>query len=261
MIKFEKWHGNGNDFVIINSIEQKIKLKKSFIKDIADRNKGVGFDQLIHVCLPTKDNKDFFVRFYNSDGSEAGMCLNGIRCASRYVWKNAFAPLGNIRIQTKTRNLLCSTASKNKASVLVDYPSSINEIDLYKKIKRKVNSEFFLSNIGNNHLCIKMNSIEKVDLILIYQDLEKLIKKFDINLSIFKKTKASVDIRTYENGVGETLSCGSASLSIASHYLNKGFKSMKISSMGGDLIFRDVKGGILMTGPTSFSYEGNVNEL
>ena len=260
MIKFEKWHGNGNDFFIINSIEQKIKLKKSFIKDIADRNKGVGFDQLIHVCLPTKDNKDFFVRFYNSDGSEAGMCLNGIRCASKYVWKNAFAPLGNIRIQTKTKNLLCSTASKNKASVLVDYPSSINEIDLYKKIKRKVNREFFLSNIGNNHLCIKMNSIEKVDLILIYQDLEKLIKKFDINLSIFKKTKASVDIRTYENGVGETLSCGSASLSIASHYLNKGFKSIKISSMGGDLIFRDVKDGILMTGPTSFSYEGNVNE-
>jgi diaminopimelate epimerase len=92
MIKFEKWHGNGNDFVIINSIEQKIKLKKSFIKDIADRNKGVGFDQLIHVCLPTKDNKDFFVRFYNSDGSEAGMCLNGIRCSSKYLWKNSFAP-------------------------------------------------------------------------------------------------------------------------------------------------------------------------
>ena len=260
MISFEKWHGNGNDFVIINSIEQEIKLKKSFIRNIADRNKGIGFDQLIHVCLPTKDNKDFFVRFYNCDGSEAGMCLNGIRCASRYLWKNAFTPLKNIKIQTKTKNLLCSPTSKNSASVLVDYPIYNNKIDLFKKIKKKVKKEFFLSNIGNNHLCINMDSIEKVDLNLIYKDLEKLIKKFDINLSIYKKRKASIDIRTYENGVGETLSCGSASLSVASHYLNKGFQSIKVSSMGGDLTFRDVKDGILMTGPTSFSYEGNVNE-
>tara|TARA_B000000475_G_scaffold246310_1_gene219957 strand:+ start:5482 stop:6264 length:783 start_codon:yes stop_codon:yes gene_type:complete len=260
MINFEKWHGNGNDFVIINSIEQKINLKKSSIKNIADRNKGIGFDQLIHVCLPTKDDKDFFVRFYNSDGSEAGMCLNGIRCASRYLWKNTFTPLKNIRIQTKTKDLLCSPVSMNKASVLVDYPHSINKINLIKKIKKKIKREFFLLNFGNNHLCINMNSIDKVDLNLIYRDLEKLIKEFDINLSIFKKNKTSVDIRTFENGVGETLSCGSASLSVASHYLNNGFKSIKISSMGGDLIFRDVKNGILMTGPTSFSYEGNVNE-
>jgi diaminopimelate epimerase len=92
MINFEKWHGNGNDFVIINSIEQSIKLKKSFIKKISDRNKGIGFDQLIVIGLPTKYDHDFFVRFYNSDSSEASMCLNGIRCASSYIWKNSLAP-------------------------------------------------------------------------------------------------------------------------------------------------------------------------
>ena len=85
MVEFEKWHGNGNDFVIVNSIEQELKIKKSFIKKISDRNKGVGFDQLIYVGLPTKDQYSFFVRFYNSDGSEAGMCLNGIRCAASYI--------------------------------------------------------------------------------------------------------------------------------------------------------------------------------
>ena len=65
MIEFEKWHGNGNDFVIVNSIEQELKIKKSFIKKISDRNKGIGFDQLIHIGLPTKDQYSFFVRFYN----------------------------------------------------------------------------------------------------------------------------------------------------------------------------------------------------
>ena len=76
MLNFEKWHGNGNDFVIINSIEEKVKIKKSLLKKISNRNKGIGFDQFINICLPTKDDKDFFIKFYNSDGTEAGMCLS-----------------------------------------------------------------------------------------------------------------------------------------------------------------------------------------
>ena len=53
MVNFEKWHGNGNDFVIINSIDKKIRITKTFIKKTGDRNKGIGFDQLIFVTLPT----------------------------------------------------------------------------------------------------------------------------------------------------------------------------------------------------------------
>ena len=54
MIEFEKWHGNGNDFVIVNSIEQELKIKKSFIKKISDRNKGIGFDQLVTINTGSK---------------------------------------------------------------------------------------------------------------------------------------------------------------------------------------------------------------
>jgi len=57
MIDFEKWHGNGNDFVIINSIEVKTKINKNLITRISDRNKGIGFDQLINICLPTKETQ------------------------------------------------------------------------------------------------------------------------------------------------------------------------------------------------------------
>ena len=61
MTEFEKWHGNGNDFVILNSIEHELKIKKSFISKISNRNKGIGFDQLIHIGLPTKDKYNFFI--------------------------------------------------------------------------------------------------------------------------------------------------------------------------------------------------------
>ena len=116
MTEFEKWHGNGNDFVILNSIEHELKIKKSFISKISNRNKGIGFDQLIHIGLPTKDKYNFFIRFYNSDGSEAGMCLNGIRCAASYIWKNKLAPISNILVQTKNIHLECIPNSNDKVS-------------------------------------------------------------------------------------------------------------------------------------------------
>lgn len=258
MINFEKWHGNGNDFVIINSIEESIKLKKSFIKRIADRNMGVGFDQLIHIGLPTKGNHDFFVKFYNADGSEAGMCLNGIRCASSYVWKKSLAPKREINLRTKHMNIKCSPKGDSQVSALIRRPCKIDNQLLDKKLKKIISDDIFLSNIGNNHLGIKMQSVEKVDLNMLYKKLEKLIKSLDINLSIFTKKDKFIQIRTYENGVGETLSCGSAALCVASYFIND--KAIKIKSFGGQLRFENHQDGILMSGPTNFIYKGNIDE-
>ena len=260
MIDFEKWHGNGNDFVIVNSIETKTKISKNLITRISDRNKGIGFDQLINICLPTKDDKDFFIKFFNSDGSEAGMCLNGIRCASSYIWNNEFAPKKAINIQTKSKNIMCTPEKNNMVRVAIDFPETFEGNNLATKIKNKINDDFFMLNIGNNHLCIKKESIEKVNLNKMYKKLEAIIKKSDINLSIYKKKGALIDIRTYENGVGETLSCGSASLCIASNFLTEDSLSMKTKSMGGELVFKKDENVILMSGPASFIYKGNINE-
>tara|TARA_B100001758_G_C18402632_1_gene609974 strand:+ start:233 stop:1018 length:786 start_codon:yes stop_codon:yes gene_type:complete len=261
MINFEKWHGNGNDFAIINSIENKIKLNKSFIRKTADRNKGIGFDQLIHIGLPTKHDYDFFIRFYNSDGSEAGMCLNGIRCAARYIWNNNLFPLRQIEIQTKRKNLKCSPKNKNNVSVLIDSPIEMQTPDLeHNTIKKVLGDDFFLSHIGNNHLCVKKKSIDRVNLEELYKNLENVLKKYECNLSIFKKNKGLIQIRTYENGTGETLSCGSAALCVAAKFLVDNKNSLKISSIGGELEFSFHEDVILMSGPTNFIYKGNVNE-
>ena len=68
MTSFDKMHGNGNDFVVVNSIEKDLVLRKSLIKKLSDRNCGIGFDQLILISVPTKDNHDFSVKFFNADG-------------------------------------------------------------------------------------------------------------------------------------------------------------------------------------------------
>ena len=188
------------------------------------------------------------------------MCLNGIRCGARYIWDNSLHPLSPIKIQTKTKNILCSLKKKD-VSVLIEEPSKIRvprEID--KKIEAIAGKKFFFSNIGNNHLCIEKKSIERLNLDDLYKGLDATLKKFDINLSIFKKNQDDIQIRTYENGVGETLSCGSASLCVATKFLNQNQSKLKVSSMGGELRFKLDKNGILMSGPASFSYKGNINE-
>ena len=71
MLKFKKMHGNGNDFIIIENLTQMHALSKSQIIKMGDRKKGLGFDQLITINPPINSQHDFYVKFYNSDGSEA----------------------------------------------------------------------------------------------------------------------------------------------------------------------------------------------
>ena len=86
MIKFKKMHGNGNDFIIIENLTKANYLSKSQIVKIGDRKKGLGFDQLITINPPKKSNHDFYVTFFNSDGSEADMCMNGVRSVGTFLW-------------------------------------------------------------------------------------------------------------------------------------------------------------------------------
>ena len=83
MMKFKKMHGNGNDFIIIENLTQTTSLTKSQIIKMGDRNKGLGFDQLITINPPKKNHHDLHIKFFNTDGSEASMCLNGVRSVGR----------------------------------------------------------------------------------------------------------------------------------------------------------------------------------
>ena len=101
MIKFAKMHGNGNDFVMVNSLEKEFNPKKTLIKKLGDRNLGIGFDQMIHIGALQKITETFTVKFYNADGGQANMCLNGVRCAATYIWDNEFAPKRITNISNK----------------------------------------------------------------------------------------------------------------------------------------------------------------
>lgn len=252
-------HGNGNDFVMVNSLEKEFNPKKTLIKKLGDRNLGIGFDQMIHIGAPSKDSRDFAVKFYNADGGQANMCLNGVRCAATYIWDNEFAPKKILIFQTKKIDIKCRPLKKG-VEVSLKSPKYFISQDLEKKLSKVIKTSFKLIDSGNLHLCLQKKSIDQIDLNGSYKKLEALLRPLGINLSIYSKDKGSYNIRTYENGVGETLSCGSASFSVAYLCLINEIKKITIKSSGGSIKFTKLDDRILMSGPTKFVYSGSFYE-
>src|SRR6056300_1887299 len=85
LLKFTKMHGAGNDFVVVDLISQRYKLRPRDVRKLADRHFGVGCDQVLVVEPPRQPDVDFRYRIYNADGGEVEQCGNGARCFARFV--------------------------------------------------------------------------------------------------------------------------------------------------------------------------------
>ena len=85
LVNFSKMHGLGNDFLVLDNVTQNVYLSNEQIKQLADRNFGVGFDQVLVVEPPYDPDLDFHYRIFNADGSEVGQCGNGARCFAKFV--------------------------------------------------------------------------------------------------------------------------------------------------------------------------------
>ena len=232
---YTKMQSNGNDFLIT---EDSNLIEKT--AELSDRIKNIGFDQILYFqngAVPE-------LRVFNADGSEANNCVNGLRCvAFLYDLKNTY-------IQIKSKRFLVNKTS-NGATVKGELPK-------VEKIR-----DYFVIKFGNNHIA---KSCENIDGLKLHEEYEKIktskpyneIK--DFNMSVFKICEDIIKIRTYENGTGETLSCGSATISVA-YALSKELNSneLKISSRGGDTIVRILNDGVISDASAEIIREGFLN--
>ncbi len=101
-MKFAKMHGLGNDFVMLNGVTQHIQLSANQLRHIADRQRGVGCDQILLVERPTQIGVDFRYRIFNSDGGEVEQCGNGARCFVHFVRDEGLSTKNEIRVETKS---------------------------------------------------------------------------------------------------------------------------------------------------------------
>src|SRR5258707_630592 len=121
-IKFTKMHGLGNDFVVVDATKQPFPLTASQIQKMSNRRFGVGFDQLLVIEPPQKENTDFHFRIFNADGSEVGQCGNGARCIAHFIRFQKLMDRNELFISTISDVLELKIQPDEKVSVRMGIP-------------------------------------------------------------------------------------------------------------------------------------------
>jgi diaminopimelate epimerase len=281
---FKKMQGIGNDFILIDSQENpalftnnRFNLKSSELARIADRNFGIGCDQILVVTPPSNKFADFDYLIYNQDGSCAGYCGNGARCVIRYladkyhanepitlnthgrISKGYFAPKGQITINMGQPNFNPEASG---------YTNDTNKYNDYSYLVGNQIVNFGIVSMGNPHAVIKLNSSDD------FNNLEHLVEIAHaiqnsglfingVNVNFFVVTAPDkIKLRTYERGVGFTLACGSGACATASYAISQKLcnSDIHIIMPGGSLHIRwDNIKEIEMTGDAAYVFDGSIN--
>ena len=255
LLKFYKYHGTGNDFIIINNLDKKIKLTNDTVKKMCKRHFGIGADGLMEL-LPS-NNYDFAMKYYNSDGNEGTMCGNGGRCIT------AFAKKIGLISKTTTFEAIDGTHTaiiENDNNVSL----KMNDVETYQKKSNNI----FVLNTGSPHYVKFVKNLQDLDVINEGRKI-RYSKEFKngINVNFVEIVENQIYMRTYERGVeNETLSCGTGTIAVAivAYLLNKIPLPIKVNARGGTLYVdfqsnNNIFKNIFLKGPAEFVFEGSID--
>ncbi len=257
LIEFCKFHGAGNDFILIDNRDPNItKLKTEQIKYLCDRNFGIGADGL--MLLKNHEKYDFEMDYFNSDGSRGEMCGNGARCIIAFAKK-----LGIIKTCT---NFI---AGDGTHEAIIDNTGEIKlkMVDVHK-IENKSGNYFV--NTGVPHHVIFDNDIAVLNVNKIGREI-RYSEEYKIkgtNVNFVQPINNGIKIRTYERGVeNETLACGTGAVASAISYYIKykpDSQSINVKVLGGKLKVSFVENNnkftkVYLTGPAKFVFEGQID--
>jgi diaminopimelate epimerase len=273
-MRFWKMHGLGNDYIVIDDRGQNIRGKLSTLAErLCERRFSVGADGLLLVY--NSDVADVKMRIFNSDGSEAEMCGNGIRCFSKYCYENGIVKKTEFSVETLSgikQVWLTLNGNGEVASVKVDMGapnwqrSSLPMTGEGTCINQNLGVDNDLYKVtclsmGNPH-CVTF--VENVDLFPVYT-VGKLI---ETHKAFPKRTNVGfvqvlspreLNVRVWERGCGETLACGTGTCAVAAvaHKLGKAGAKVTVHVLGGDLQV-EVGDTILLSGPAEKVFEGTL---
>ena len=256
-INFQKYHGLGNDFVLIDARKgsfDQFDLKKLAI-DLCNRHFGVGADGLLIVWPSTKAH--YRMQVINADGSEAEMCGNGIRCFAKYVYETDKLKEEVISVETLAGTILPAIILENGIPVAVEVDMGIpKEIGHWKLDIGNFHFEVHEISMGNPHAVIFIDDLAKINIGEIGPVIENdphFPNRTNVEFVKVLNDK-EVEVVVWERGVGETLACGTgACASVVAAKLKRALVHLP----GGDL---DVEitddGHVLMRGPAEKVFEG-----
>lgn len=278
MIKFTKMHGLGNDYVYIDSINQTIENESSLAKFVSNRHFGIGSDGLILICK--SDIADFQMRMFNSDGSEAEMCGNGIRCVGKFVYDKGLTDKTTVKIETLAgiKTLVLNTKDGKVETARVDMGEPILEAEKIPVISKEQpvkNLELEAENKKFKFTCVSMGNPHAITIVENTKefDVEKYGKILEVDKAFPKKAniefaqiidKENIKIRVWERGAGETLACGTGACATAVACNLNGLTGRKVNIelLGGTLNieWNEKDNHVYMTGPAVTVFDGELYE-
>lgn len=257
-MKFEKYNGLGNDFIITEE-----DVTKEEVARLCRRRFGIGADGLIVV---KKKEDNYYMHFYNADGSLASMCGNGIRCYTHYLFNKGYINGGET---------LIDTLSGIKKIKFNDGKDFVVRVDMGKAKDDKFNQEveildkkfiYHYTNTGTEHIVIYLENKEDLNEDFVNKYGEALEERRDlfpneININFaYIDDKENISVITFERGVGLTYACGTGATAVAyvSNLLKESSEVINIKLLGGILKVEITPDSLFMNGKSEFVYSGEV---
>lgn len=273
-VQFSKMHGLGNDFVVIDNVTQNVFFSKEKIKQLADRNFGIGFDQLLVVEPPYDPEQDFHYRIFNADGSEVSQCGNGARCFARFVKLKGLINRNKIMVSTKSGKMVLYLEKDGHVTVNMGKPNFIpSEVPIKANKQEKTyivragEQTFFTGavSMGNPHCVMEVEDVQTADV----ENIGPLLTKHErfpegVNAGFMQIISPNhIKLRVFERGTGETLACGSGACAAVAigQVQGKLDKDVTVDLPGGRLRIRwpGEDSALKMTGPAEHVYDGLMN--
>jgi diaminopimelate epimerase len=270
---FSKMHGLGNDFVVVNALDDPVELEWEQIRRLADRRLGVGCDQLLVVKRSNGSDADFSYRIYNADGGEVEQCGNGARCVALFLRDLGLVGDGTISIDTVAGVLEMGWEGDGRIRVNMGEPvfeparipfqadgQAVGyELDVNQRIQH-----IGVVSIGNPHAVLRVDDVASAPVKTLGPAIE-WHPRFPnrVNVGFMQvDDPSSIRLRVYERGTGETLACGSGACAAVAIGHEQGLLDSRVTVRlpGGELVISwQGKGNpIWMTGPAERVYEGEI---
>jgi len=276
-IQFTKMQGAGNDFMVVDAVHQHIHLSPGQIKKLANRQFGIGFDQLLLV--ERSDVADFKYRIFNADGSEVAQCGNGARCFVRFVVDQKLTTKHEILVETASGIISPKLENNGQVTVNMGKPR-FNPIEIpfvADTVQEKYSIEVNINegkletyqisalSMGNPHAVLVVENIDIAPVESLGAALE-VHPRFPerVNVGFMQIVNLNeIKLRVFERGSGETLACGTGACAavVAGIQMGKLTSPVTVFAKGGTLsiAWQSAQSPVMMTGPAETVFTGTIS--
>lgn len=279
-LKFTKMHGAGNDFIVVDAINQQVDLSIDQWRRLADRRFGIGADQILVVERPTDAGVDFRYRIFNNDGGEVEQCGNGSRAFVRFVVDKGLTQARSIRVQTMSG--IISPRLEDDGSVTVDMgaprlvPADVpfDEAGLAGMVQG--DDTLWPLPVGDETVFVSVVSMGNPHAVQVVDDVdaapvEETGPLIERHVRFPKRVNAGylqvidrhhIRLRVFERGAGETLACGTGACAAVVAGIRRGLldSPVRVSARGGELsiAWTGPDQPVYLSGPAVSVFEGEV---